>query len=245
MPGLAALRISAALAGCAALVLAGCGNADEPGKASIVNTIDPQVARALNDPLMIDPDLSHRNEANAAITIGHDHALPSFERTDESANRARETARMELLEDGPMDDLPEPQSADGLVDLAQVWDAIGVLAALDAPADCRRDVSGDFAHAADLPAAARVMPHGMVRTAAAADRARCTMRLVRYATPAAARDVLQYHFNTAKRAGLEPRYFDAPEPIVIAGRASEHFEVHARGASGNLTYVDLVYWKER
>lgn len=234
-----------ALASVCAFALAGCDGPQAPREAEIINAADPQVARALNDPLMVDPDLSHRSEANAAITIAYDHALPSLRGTDESARRARETARLELLEEGAMDELPEPGEGAGLVSLEEVWDAAGVLAALGAPEACREDVASDFALAADLPEAARVMPHGMVRAAAGADTPACTMRLVRYATPAAVEDVLQYHFNVAKRAGLSPRHFAIPEPIVRARQEEGGglFEIHARPASGNLTFVDLVYWK--
>lgn len=229
----------------AAALLTACGEATEEAPPSPVNDIDPQVARALNDPLMIDPDLSHRNEANAAITIGYDHALPSFKANEATASRAREAARLELLEEGPLADLPIPQSPAGLVNLAQVWDVPGVLAALKLPEECQSDIAGDFAFAADMPPGAGIMPHGMVRVAAASNSSACAMRLVRYTTPAPIEDVLQYHFNTADRARIDPVYFEAPERIVKGERRGKNIEVHARLGSGNLTEVDLVYWARR
>ena len=227
------------------LALIACEGADAPGEGSVVNAVDPLVARALNDPLMVDPDLAHRNEANAAITIGHDHALPSFRGDDASANRARETARLELQEEGPMEELPAPGTDGDLVSLAEVWDVAGVLEALAVPAGCRTRITGSFAFAADLPQAARIMPHGMVRVAAAADAGGCSLRLIRYTTPAAIEDVLQYHYNVAERAKLAPLYFESPERIVRGERSGATLEVHARPGSGNLTHVDLAFWQMR
>ena len=104
---------------------------------AVVNNVDPYIARALNDPLMVDPDLAYRNEANAAITIGYDHALPSFKQTEETASAARETARLALLEEGPIPDLPLP-SGQGPASLAESYSVEAVLDALDAPMACRK-----------------------------------------------------------------------------------------------------------
>ncbi|MEE4155469.1 MAG: hypothetical protein V2I27_15025 [Erythrobacter sp.] len=227
------------------LLLAACASESAPGEGEVVNAVDPLVARALNDPLMVDPDLSHRNEANAAITISHDHALPSFRGDDASASAAREEARLELLEEGPMEELPAPERGEGLASLAEVWDVEGVLAALRVPAGCQKPIAGSFAFAAEMPAPARIMPHGMVRVAARAGSGACSLQLVRYTTPAAIEDVLQYHFSLAQRAGFSLRYHEAPEAIVRGKLGSATLEVHARPGSGNLTHVDLAHWRRR
>ena len=216
-----------------------------------IRDIDPVLARALNDPLMTDPDLAHRTHANAAITIGFDHALPVISYSEETAKRAREEARLQLLEAGAISELPAPQADGALNSFAQVWDAPGVLRSADLPARCIGDESsdlasrmtGDFALAADLPEAAQIMPHGMVQVSASVMEKGCEARLIRYVTPAAIDDVLQYHFNMAERSRLAPRYFKAPEPIIKAVRGSGNLEVHARQGARGLTQVDLVYWQ--
>ena len=226
----------------AAVSLSACSEetaADEP---SVVNEIDPYLARALNDPLMVDPDLAYRNEANAAITIGYDHALPSFKRSDEATSRARETARLELLENGPIEDLPFASESPGPASLEEQFGVGAVLEVLQVPLECREDVTGDFAYAATMPNSARIMPHGMVRVAAAASQATCKMRLVRYVTPAAIEDALQYHYTIAKREGLEPAYYTQPEASLIADRRGTHVQVFVRKTSGDLTAVDVVTW---
>ena len=58
------------------------------------------MARALHDPLMSDPELARRSEANAVIALGDSAPLPMFTATPESSAKARETARTALLEGG-------------------------------------------------------------------------------------------------------------------------------------------------
>lgn len=241
----AAMRFVPRLALIAApLALSGCGSEPSDVPLSPVNEADPYIARALNDPLMVDPDLSYRNEANAAITLGYDHALPSFKGTEEAASRARETARLELLEKGPLEDLPFPSDTPGPTGLAEAFGTQAVMRALDLPSACTKDIRGDFALAANLPDIARVMPHGMVRVAAAVEQSGCTMRMVRYVTPVPVDDALQYHFNIMARADFEPDYFADPEKSLIARRRGVNIAVFARETSGDLSAVDVVTWKE-
>jgi len=209
---------------------------------SVVNTVDPYIERALNDPLMVDPDLAYRNEANAAITIGYDHALPSFQGTEETASAARETARFALLEKGPIRDLPLASLESGPANLAEQFGVEAVLDAVDAPLECRQDIRGDFALAADMPKAAPIMPHGMVRVVAAVDQPDCTMRLVRYSTPVSIEDALEHHYTVATRTGMEPTYFSQPEASLIADRRGTFLKVFARETSGDLTAVDVIVW---
>lgn len=230
------------IAGLMAAGLAACAPDRSADAAPVVNEMDPYLARALNDPLMVDPDLAYRSEANAAITLGYDHALPSFKGSEEAASRARETARLALLEEGPIPDLPLAQSEPGPASLAEEFGVGAMLEAVNAPPACRADVKGSFALAAAMPDIAAIMPHGMVRVAAAVDRPDCTLRLVRYVTPAALEDALQYHHTVAVRAGLEPRYFAQPEASLIVDRRGTYLQIYARKTSGNLTAVDVITW---
>ncbi|MEO0591436.1 MAG: hypothetical protein AAFZ11_12885 [Pseudomonadota bacterium] len=222
--------------------LGACAPEPEAVPASLVNEMDPYLARALNDPLMVDPDLAYRSEANAAITLGYDHALPSFKGSEEAASRARETARLALLEEGPIPEFPLAQSEPGPAALAERFGVGAVLEVVDAPPACRKGVAGSFALAARMPDLAAIMPHGMVRVAAAVEKPDCTMRLVRYVSPAAIEDILLHHNTLATRAGLEPRYFTQPESSLIADRRGTHLHVYARATSGDLNAVDVITW---
>ncbi|MDY7098010.1 MAG: hypothetical protein SXU28_07720 [Pseudomonadota bacterium] len=222
--------------------LAACGAGDDGTIPSPVNDVDPYIARALNDPLMVDPDLSYRNEANAAVTVAYDHALPSFKGSEEAASRARETARLELLEDGQIVDLPLPSGDAGPADLSAAYGVQAVLAELKVPEECAKDIAGSFSFAASMPEAARIMPHGMVRLAAAVDQPECKLRLVRYVSPVGVDDALQYHFNLAQRAKLSPVYFTEPEKAIIGERRGTYLRVNARETAGDLSAVDVITW---
>lgn len=203
---------------------------------------DPVIARALNDPLMSDPDLASRNEANAVIGYADSSALPVLATTSQTAQAARDAARLELLEGGPIPELPDPtQGARGKA-LGPMASAKELIAALGAPAACATRLKQDFAYAAGLPAPASIMPMGMVVQAGGADSTGCRIRIIRYHTAAAPQDVLQYHYVLAGRAGLMPARYTAPEDIIAAsGKDGETLVVHVRPAMGGLTGVDLLY----
>lgn len=203
---------------------------------------DPVIARALHDPLMSDPDLASRNEANAAIGYADSSALPVLAATSQQAQAARNAARLELLDRGPIPDLPKAREApfgQALGPMASVGD---LLAALGAPEACAKRIKQDFAFAAALPAPAAIMPMGMVVQAGGADSAGCRLRIIRYQTAAAPDDVVQYHYTRALRAGLKPARYNTPEDIIAAtGKPGEVLMVHARPAANGLTGVDLLY----
>jgi hypothetical protein len=209
---------------------------------------DPVMARALHDPLMSDPDLASRNEANAVVGFVDSSALPVLDGSRAQAQAARDAARLELRADGPIPDLPEPQAgpeprpnSGGKVS-GRMVSADAILAALRAPQRCKSQLRDDFALAATLPAAAQVMPMGMVMQASGADSAGCRIRIIRYTTAAAPNDVLQYHYTRAARAGLKPVHFSSPETSIAGqGRDGTTMVVNVRAGIHRLTAVDLLF----
>lgn len=223
------------------VLLAACSDGASDRAAGDPFAADPLVAAALSDPLMSDPDLSARNEANAVLGFAGDSALPLLPATTEAAQAAREAARLELLEDGDIVPLP-PASASGAALPDPGAGAEALLAALGAPARCGSAISEDFRWAAALPQVAAIMPQGMVMQAGGANASPCALRIIRYQTPAAPEDVLQYHYMRAGRAGLEPlRQAGKGESIVGRGAGGEVLIVTVRKAAGGLTAVDLAY----
>lgn len=227
------------------LCLASSACSDPAGEAAVDAAFlaqDPVIARALNDPLMSDPDLASRNEANAALGWADSGALPVFTASRETASAAREAMRLELLEDGPIPDLPAPRVESHGKPLGPMASAAAMLAAVEAPQRCVAALGEDFAFAASLPPPAAIPRQGMVMQAGGSDIRGCRLRIIRYATPAAPDDVLQYHYARAVRAGMAARRFATPEPSVAAsGRQGEALAVHVRPGLNGLTSVDLVY----
>ena len=85
----------------------------------------------------------------------------------------------------------------------------------------------------------------MVVQAGGSDRAGCRLRIVRYLSAAPSEDVLQFHYVTARRAGLAPRRYAAPgDAIAGASTKTERIAVHVRRAANGLTGVTLVYRRD-
>ena len=232
------------LIGISALVLGSCGeDRADVAYSVIADTPDPIVARTLNDPLMTDPDLAHRNQANAALTIRYDHALPPHVSTSENAEAAREAARRELLETGPIAELPVASGTAEGEALALGMTAQDIIANAGAPRACSAAVKEGLIWAARMPDPARIMPHGMTMQAAGANTKRCNLRIVRYVTPVEQEDALRYHNSRALFAGMTVKRFRSPEAILDAARGSQHLKVYVRPGPGGTSSVDLIYWR--
>lgn len=199
---------------------------------------DPVIARALHDPLMTDPDLASRNEANAAIGFPDSAALPVLGPDPDEAQKAREAMRLELLAGGAIPPLP-PAGEGSAMPLGPRSSGAELLGAVGAPAACARELTEDFARAADLPPPAAIPPRAMVVQAGGADSAGCRIVIVRYLSPVPAEEVLQYHHTRALRAGM-PRS-RSRDAIAAQGKGAERLAVHVRAAPGGLTGVTLVY----
>ncbi|MEP3050003.1 MAG: hypothetical protein ABJP48_03090 [Erythrobacter sp.] len=224
------------------LALTACGA--EPPLSENVISQDPVVARALNDPLMVDPDLSYRNQANAALTIGVGHALPVFEGSEQLARRAREEARLQLLEDGPILELPLAGESKEGAELAGLVTAPQMALAHGVPEQCVDALQQGFIWAARLDRPAAIMPYGQVRAAAGSDKGDCNLRVISYATPASIEDTLQYHFNLARRSNMSVETFASPESALLANGEGQQFAVNLRAGPRAMTAVEIVHWSE-
>ncbi|WP_143738141.1 hypothetical protein [Erythrobacter donghaensis] len=226
------------------LALAACADEaarEEQTRAALIAT-DPVMARALADPLMSDPDLASRNEANAALGFADSHALPVIAASAADAGAARDRMRLELLAEGPIPNLPRAvRPGAGVTPLGPMAIPEALLAAVGAPATCASGLKEDFALAASLPPLAALPPQAMVVQAGGADGPGCALRIIRYRTAAGPEDVLQYHYAKARRAGLKAVRHAVPEDILRAeGKGGERLTVHARPGAHGLTAVDLI-----
>jgi hypothetical protein len=150
--------------------------------------------------------------------------------------------RLELLEGGPIPDLPPPLKAARGRKLGPMARPADLVEAVGAPEACTARLKEDFALAASLPAVAAIPAQAMVVQAGGAETKACRIRIIRYRTPAAPEDVLQYHYVRAKRAGLTTARHAAPEEIIAAtNKRGETLVVHVRPAPHGLTGVTLLY----
>ena len=231
------LAMALGLQGCEAL---GGGEAAPAGDKQS-GAADPVVARALHDPLMSDPDLARRSEANAALALADSGALPVFTATPEASTRAREAARSQLLEGGAIPALSPLSPGPGGAALGEAASLAALITAAGVPDTCRAGVRPGFDWAARLSAPAAIMPLGMVDEAAGSDAPACRVRAVRYQTAAGVEDALAWHDALAQRAGLAITRHAAPEAMLIAkGKRGEALQVRVRPLPTGMSAVDLV-----
>ena len=209
-----------------------------------VQSQDPQLARALHDPLMVDPDLAWRTEANAVIALRDGHPLPPIEARADAADRAREAARIELLEGGQIPPLPSPSSDDRGVSLAGLSTAGEMVEAVGGRSDCIGQLSDDLTWSTAMPPTSSIMPHGMVQQAAGVDVGNCVVRVVRYLTPVGIDDVLVYHFTKVDRERFDISLNRSPEAQLVAERRDQKLSVNVREGPGGMTAVDVVHWRK-
>lgn len=241
MPPPSNLRLLALLA---PIALGGCGGDRPSEEPQFDRTRDPLVARALADPLMSDPDLAYRNEANSAITLRFDHLLPPLAASDEATERARNAVRVELLKGGPIPEIPAAFAAgNGPKSFAAIATADVMLREAGGPIRCAKSLSEGLVFAADMPASAAIIPHGMTQQAAGADATGCSVRIVRYLAPVGGSEVIEWHYTLAERARLRPVIYGEAEMALVGEGRKETLVVQARPGPGGLTAVDLVHWR--
>ena len=140
-----------------ALALAGCAPDAVDAPVDMFDH-DPVVARALHDPLMIDPDLAGRSNAYSLIELSDGHPLPVFKATSEAAVRARSAARLELLEGGQIPDLPAPSSGSSGFALGQMARANAMVEAAAGPLYCTDLLEDDLIWSTRLSPATALPP---------------------------------------------------------------------------------------
>ena len=223
----------------ALLALAACSGADKIADANAER--DPAAAAALNDPIMVDPDLAAQNRGNSALSGGGPAQgdLPDFIRTPEAVAAARAAAQA-LLGSAPAA-APGPATTrpTSRLDGALTMPALAAAAGIASPG-CADQLSFTMAWAARLPAGLPIYPRGHAIMAAGSDTAGCKVRAVRFVTPVAVSDAVDFYYASARAAKLPAERRREGSDEVIAGTPSgAAYALYARQRSDGLTEVDL------
>lgn len=229
-------QFSTALA--CALALAACGdNAEE----SADGTMDPASEQALNDQIMVDPDLAGQNEGNAALTGGTDQTIPAENMTPEAIQAAKDAAFALVGGSDGFKDLPEPVSMDGKLPETAALTAAARAAVSPGGANCSDSVKYSASWAAKLPSIFPVYPRGTTKEAAGTDMGDCALRVVNYLTPVPMEDVLKFYYSRAQTGGYSAEYTLRDGDNIVSGtKGKAAYVVYARKLGNGLTEVDLV-----
>lgn len=220
------------------ILLAACSG--QPEQPEIVPERDPLTRQALNEQIMVDPDLAQQNEANAALTGGTDHSLPPVIATRE----AIEAAKLEAadLVGGTANLRPPgtPKAADPLPEVA-LYSVTELAKLTSGNAACADKASFTARWAARMPKVLPIYPHGNTIEAAGIDTAGCALRAVRFLTPVSREDVLAFYAAIARKAGLSVAYARAEDIDVLQGaQGNRRYAVYVRRRESGISDVGLV-----
>lgn len=187
--------------------------------------------RALEEQILIDPDLIEQNLASSAIDVAPpDGTLPSPETGPRALADARAAALSEIGGQDRMLRAPAPASGGepgaGKVAVSR---------------QCFGRVEYSIQWAARMPPALPVYPHAAVQEAAGADAPGCALRVVSFLTPVPPAEVIDYYFTRVSHAGLPAaRFTDAGDDVLSGTRGGAAYAVRVREQRPGLTEVDLV-----
>lgn len=220
----------------AAILLSACGAGGEPEDS--VPQRDPQVAQALDDPLLTDPDLSTLNEAGAALTVITDRSLPLLPPTREAIEAAREEAASLVGGSDNLFPLGEPSATANALPLTAAPDE--QLAVAGGSGACGASLQRGAIWAARMPVEMPIYPRAGLTAASGSQSAGCDVRVLTFVTPVDLPDVLAFYSDRARRAGPKPIYARAGVDLLLRGAsAALAYEVRARRV-GDQTVVRMV-----
>ena len=220
------------------LALAACS--DGPAETN-QGTDDPATEQALNDQIMVDPDLANQNEGNAALTGGTDQSIPPENMTPEAIQRARDEAFALVGGSAGLKELPEPvQYSYPIPETATL--AVASRASLTSDGgDCTEKVQYSMEWSAKLPNIFPIYPRASAKEAAGTDAGQCVLRAVTFLTPVPLEEVLTFYFSRARTGGFSAEYAVAENDTIVGGaKGKASFMVYGRRLSSGLTEIDLI-----
>ena len=222
------------------LAVPACSSADQAPDTNAER--DPAAAAALNDPIMVDPDLASQNRGSSALSGGGPAQgdLPDFVRTPEEGDAARAAAQTLLGSAPPPAPPPASTSAKAKLAGALTMPAIAAASGIVTRA-CADKLGFTMAWAARLPAALPVYPRGHTIVAAGSDDPGCKVRAVRFVTPVTVGDAVDFYYASA-RAGKLPvqRRKEGDDAVVAGAPGSATYAVYVRQRGDGLTEVDVL-----
>ncbi|WP_336978206.1 hypothetical protein [Altererythrobacter fulvus] len=225
-----------------ALALAACGGKDDKAETP-EGTADAELASALGDEIMVDPDLAGQNRANSAVSAGlRDGALPPEMTSPEAMERARGEALQLVGGPGKLKKAPAAQPVSGkLPEGSALAVASRAAAAPGGNGNCADRAQYTMEWAAKLPAAFPVYPQGAVQEAAGTDEGSCALRVVNYVTAIPLDEVIDFYYTRAAAGGFTAQRVKEDGDDVLGGvKGKASFVLYARPLAKGGTEVDLV-----
>ena len=235
-----------------ALTLAGCnsGGADNNAQALNAldanlagNAVDPALAGALEDQIMVDPSLAAQANGDS-IRPASQPAQAAF--PADALPGAPASAEVMAAAGGKLMRVPAPtKSTDPCTDCGETPVTLGTLAQRQSKKrgkSCTARLNYAMGWAQKLPADTPLFPKARVSEAAGAD-GDCTTRVVTFTTGAPLQQVLDFYYTRAIRSGFAASHeVDGTEHRVGGARVRDDgvLVAMARALPGGGTEVDLI-----
>lgn len=236
----------------AALPLAACGQAagDEAAVAELDNKLtgqgsDPAMNTALNDRILVDPDLT--DSANVNTVKDSDKPLSGAIPADSGYIN---DSSFEALEGAKLLRAPKPtivaaEDCKGCGDQRAV--TLGALSAdqgvTRGKGTCDAKLQYGATWATRMPAEFPVYPRGRVKEAGGVDGGICDIRVASFTTSAAMQNVVDYYYTRARKSGFSTEYqLRAGEHALGGTRDNDGgaYFITFNAAPGGGTSVDIV-----
>lgn len=227
------------------LALAACGDdkarkteqldRDLAGKAG--GEVDPALTAALEDQIMVDPNLAAQSSRNGVRSADGAARSPIPPRSEPGGASAA-TDTKGLLRTPP----PTSAAAAGKLTLGEL--AKAQVKGVKRPAkDCDRNFKYSLAWADRLPADIPLYPNAQVSEAAGNDSPGCRIRIVSFTSAAPLDAVLDWYYTKAIRSGFSAEHQLADGDHILAGardRDDGAYYLMLRPRDGGGTEIDLV-----
>ncbi|GGC24899.1 hypothetical protein GCM10011371_10630 [Novosphingobium marinum] len=220
-------------------LLAACSGSDNEAGQSAED--DPAASGALEDQIMVDPELSGQNQGGAGVSAGSNRVeLPPEQRSPEAIAAARNEAQQKA--GGSLRTAPSPASGGtaSLVESAATAAQVAQ-ATRSSQVDCTQRVEYSMNWASRLPEPLSVYPRGSVQEAAGTNSNGCALSVVSFVSPVTPDDVLNYYYTRLRKAGYSAEHRTEGGDRVLGGeKGSQAYVIYARELDNGLTEVDLV-----
>lgn len=231
--------------GAAALVLTACQKADDTAAqnedaALLEDAADPAMRGALEDQILVDPDLVDKSNRNAVLGEGSDGSVPSASVPKGQLAAVEKAAAAAIGPRGLMK-APEPKkvAAEECKDCNQ-GSTLGAKAAQQTGA-CTGKLDYAMGWANRMPTDFAVYPRANVKEAAGVDKGQCNIRVVNFTTPAALKNVVDFYYTKARRGGYSAEYQLRGADHVLGGTKGEQaFVLFLKPMANGGTEVDIV-----
>lgn len=226
--------------GLAGLVLSACTPAPEDAaqQAAEANGVDPALASALQDQIMVDPALSQQANGDAVRPPARPASggVPA----DDIAANSNPVGTEQLMK------APAPTQADkSCKNCAAGREAVtlGGLAEAQGSGGCAANMKYSAAWAARLPADMPLYPQARVTEAAGSEGGRCTLRAVSFSAPSALQGVVDWYYTRAVKAGYTAEHQVDGEMHILGGTRSRDdgaYVLYLTARPDGGTDVDLI-----